>query len=100
MTRLWLAPELAEDFARITDHLVSHDVSTPDIEARLLEIVEALQVLTRHPLIGRPASGDWREFVIGRGTRGYLARYWYDAGEDIVSVAAVRAQREAGFRDV
>lgn len=97
MTALRLAAELAEDFARIAAHLAAHDVT--DIDSRLREIVDALQVLTRHPLIGRPVAGAWRELVIGRGSRGYLARYWYDPVGDTVSVTAVRAQREAGFRE-
>ena len=96
MTTLLLAAELAEDFERIAAHLFAHDV--PDIDARLVEIVEALQVLTRHPLIGRPLDGGWRELVIGRGGRGYLARYLFDAFGDVVRVTALRAQREAGFK--
>ncbi|MEO8125202.1 MAG: type II toxin-antitoxin system RelE/ParE family toxin [Burkholderiales bacterium] len=95
MTTLRLGAELAEDFVRVAAHLAVHDV--PDIDARLGEIVEALQVLTRHPLIGRPVAGVWRELVIGRASRGYVARYWYDAVDDAVSVTALRAQREAGF---
>jgi hypothetical protein len=37
--------------------------------------------------------------VIGRGARGYLAKYRYDAVGDVVYVAALRSQREAGFRE-
>ena len=95
MTTLQLAAELAEDFDRIVAHLAAHDVS--DIEARLAEIIDALQVLTRHPLIGRPSADGWRELVIGRDARGYVARYRYDAAADIVRVSALRAQKEAGF---
>jgi hypothetical protein len=37
--------------------------------------------------------------VIGKGSRGYVARYRYDPVNDEVRVAALRSQREAGFRD-
>ena len=98
MTRLVLATRLADDLDRIAAHLLEHDAS--DVEARLVEIIEALQVLTRHPLIGRKVKLGRRELVIGRSARGYLALYAYDALEDVVVVAALRAQREAGFSEV
>jgi plasmid stabilization system protein ParE len=97
MTTLLYAPELAADFARIVDHLEAHDVA--DVDVRIGEIVAALQVLRMHPLIGRPAGGHWRELVIGKGSRGYVALYAYNAVADTASVAALRAQREAGFRE-
>jgi len=37
--------------------------------------------------------------IIGRGTRGYMARYRYDEVDDEVLVMGLRAQREAGFAD-
>ena len=98
MTRLVLATRLADDLDRIAAHLLEHDAS--DVEARLAEIIEALQVLTRHPLIGRKVKLGRRELVIGRSARGHLALYAYDALEDVVVVAALRAQREAGFSEV
>lgn len=95
MTALLLAPELRQDFARIAEHLEAHDAA--DIDVRLGEIVDALQLLGLHPLIGRPAGGPWRELVIGKGSRGYVALYLYDELDDVVSVMALRAQREAGY---
>ena len=98
MTRLVLATRLADDLDRIAAHLLEHDAS--DVEARLAEVIEALQALTRHPLIGRKVKLGRRDLVIGRSARGYLALYAYDALEDVVVVAALRAQREAGFSEV
>jgi toxin ParE1/3/4 len=95
MTRLLFAGRLADDFARIEAHLLAHEVG--DVQARLTEIVDALQVLTQHPLIGRKVASERRELVIGRGARGYVALYAYDPFDDVVAVAALRAQREAGF---
>jgi len=93
--RIELAPEVGEDFERILDHLVSHQAA--HIEARLREIVAAIDVLETNPLIGRPADNGKRELVIGKGQHGYVALYRYVDSLDIVFVLAVRAQREAGF---
>ena len=95
MTRIELAPEVADDFDRIVAHLEMH--AATDGAERLREIVAALDVLQTSPLIGRPAAGGKRELVIGRPSHGYVALYRYVPDIDIVFVLAVRAQREAGF---
>lgn len=95
MTRLVLASQLADDLSRVAEHLHAH--ATADIEERLAEIADAFELLTRHPLIGRKVANQRRELVIGRGARGYVALYAYDDHEDVVVIAALRAQREAGF---
>lgn len=87
----------AEDIQRIVAHLAAHEVE--GIADRVGEIFVALDVLTRHPLIGRPVAGAMRELVIGEGRRGYVARYRYDPLEDVLMVMGLRAQREAGFKD-
>jgi plasmid stabilization system protein ParE len=95
VTRIELAPEVAEDFERILEHLASHEVEHP--ERRIDEIIEALDVLESNPLIGRPAANGKRELVIGRRSHGYLALYRYIAKVDTVFVLGVRSQREAGY---
>jgi plasmid stabilization system protein ParE len=60
-------------------------------------IVDAIDVLREHPLIGRPAEHDLRELVISRGHTGYLALYAWDEAADQVLVLAIRHQREAGY---
>ena len=62
------------------------------------EMLDALQLLVQHPLIGRPVDDGLRELVIGKGSHGYVARYRYDPVKDEVRVAALRSQREGGFR--
>ena len=89
------AVRLAEDVARIAEHLAAHEVS--HVGERLDELFEALLMLERHPLIGRKVSSGRRELVIGRGSRGYVALYRYDDLDDVVEVLALRAQKEAGF---
>jgi toxin ParE1/3/4 len=97
VTRLRLSRFARDDLERISDHLVAGEVR--DVDARMLEILDALQLLTLHPLIGRPAMREQRELVIGRGSRGYVALYEYDEVRDEVVVAALRGQRESGFRE-
>ena len=96
MSRIKLAPEVRDDFERILEHLLQ---TNPDeASPRILEIVQAIDVLGTNPLIGRPAAGNKRELVIGRGSHGYLALYRYVLAMDTVFVLALRGQREAGYR--
>jgi plasmid stabilization system protein ParE len=67
--------------------------------ARIAEILQALDVLAHGPNVGRPAPGGQRQVVIGRGSHGYLVRYASSPFDDVVSVFAIRHQREAGSRD-
>ena len=96
MTRQRLAARIEQDVERIAEHLRQHEVA--DIGARIDEMLGALQLLVRHPLIGRPVGDGLRELVIGKGSHGYVARYRYDPVKDEVRVAALRSQREGGFR--
>ena len=96
MTRIELAAEVLDDFDRFFDHIAQFDAgSAPQ---RIGEILEAIQILTHSPLIGRPVKGGKRELVIGHATRGYVALYRYVAAIDTVFLLAVRAQREAGYK--
>ena len=63
----------------------------------LAGIAEAVELLERHPLMGRPAAQDYRELVISRGKTGYVALYRYDHEREAVVILALRPQREAGF---
>lgn len=96
-TRLDIAERFHEDIDRVVAHLRAHDAT--DIDMRVEEIFDALWVLKSHPLIGRLADDGSRELVIGRDARGYVVRYRYNPIKDEVDVAALRAQREAGFAD-
>ena len=95
MSRIELAPEVADDLARILEHLFAHEVA--DAPARIEDIIKAIDVLERNPLIGRPAGAELRELVIGRRARGYVALYRYVAELDTVFVLAIRGQKEAGY---
>lgn len=94
MAHIELAPEVAEDFDRILEYQVHHNID--DAAGRIKEIIEAIDVLAHNPLIGRPVSDGRRELVIGRRGRGYVALYKYVDEIDAIFVLAVRSQREAG----
>ena len=96
MARVELAPEILDDFDRILDHLARFGIA--DTQARIAEIVQAMQILTHSPLIGRPARGGKRELVIGRGSHGYMALYHFVTGIDTVFVLAIRSQLEQGYK--
>jgi toxin ParE1/3/4 len=97
VARIELAPEVAEDFNRILDHLATYQVENPG--QRIGEIITALDVLEQNPLIGRPVANGKRGLVIGRRSRGYLALYRYVPNIDIVFVLAICSQREAGYAE-
>ena len=67
----------------------------PDnIEDRIDELLEGLDVLTHAPEIGRRIGPRSRELVIGRAARGYVVRYEYMPRIDTVFVMQVHHQRE------
>lgn len=95
MARVEMAPEVLDDFDRILEYQAQQKVA--EGAARIMEIVQAIDVLAHNPLIGRPVSNGKRELVIGRKARGFLALYQYVDEIDTVFVLAVRSQREAGY---
>jgi plasmid stabilization system protein ParE len=95
VARLAFAARAEADLDRIFQFVAAQDPPAAGAVAAL--ILEALQILERHPLIGRPAEENLRELVISRGKSGYMALYQYFEAEDVVMVLALRHQREAGF---
>lgn len=59
-------------------------------------VLEAIEILARHPLVGRIVESGLRELVISRGRSGYVALYRYDADNDHAYVLALLHQRELG----
>lgn len=95
MARVALVPAALDDLDRIVAHLHQHEVA--DADARVEQIIGALDVLEGNPLIGRPAGDDRRELLIGRDAHGYVALYRYLQVIDTALVPAIRAQREGGY---
>lgn len=83
------------DLERLTDFLLQ-DEPVAALETADL-IIEAVEVLENHPLIGRDAEEGLKELVISRGKSGYLASYSYESSQDVVLVLSIRHQREVGY---
>lgn len=97
MADVELVPEVAQDVERILQHLEKFLV--PNSHERIEEIIQAISVLEKNPLIGRPVDSYKRELVIGSGAHGYLALYTYVEDLDCVFVLAIRSQRELGYME-
>lgn len=96
MARIELAPEVLDDFDRFVDHMERFEAS--NASGRIASLVDALQILSHSPRIGRPAPGGLRELVIGQQAQGCVALYGYVSGIDTVFVLALRSQREVDFK--
>ena len=97
MARLIYSGQALKDLERLADFLLDSDPASANVTVGLIE--DAILVLKRHPLIGRPVESGMRELVISRGRGGYLALYSYEAAIDIAFILAIRHQREAGYSD-
>ena len=96
MTRVEFLPDVYDDFDRFLNHMAGLEVENPS--ERIAEIVQAIQLLTHSPFVGRPVKEGKRELVIGRGARGYVALYRYVVSVDTVFVLAIRHQRGDGYK--
>lgn len=89
---------LHADLERIYDFNFERDpAGAPE---HIEKILDTVQVLGRHPEIGRDVGGTppLRKLVISHDGSGYIALYEYSPFEGLVRVAAVRHQREAGYK--
>lgn len=97
MSGVFLSQAAFDDLLRLEEFLVE---SSDPMAGELLDfILDALQVLTHQPGIGRPVEGGLRELIISRRRSGYLARYEFDEARDLVLVARIRHQRESGYSE-
>lgn len=95
MARLIYSRQAVDDLERLTDFLIEEDPKAALQTVGLVE--EAVNVLRRHPFIGRAVESDMRELIISRGKSGYIALYSVDPEHDVVMILAIRHQREAGY---
>lgn len=96
MARLIYSSRAFSDLDRLTDFLSD---TNPVAASETVELItEAVSILKRHPLIGRPVEDAIRELVISRGKTGYIALYSYEAEHDAILILAIRHQRESGFQ--
>ena len=97
MAEIVYSDRALQDLDRLTDFLLEADpASAPQTTAL---IVEAVEVLANHPLMGRPAEEGMRELLISRGHSGYVALYFYEEPDDAVLILSIRHQRETGYVD-
>ena len=95
---LRIAQAAATDLERLQDFLAV--AGDPTSDGLFDFIIDALDVLTHQPGIGRPAQGDVkgaRELIIDRGSSGYLAQYRIQRAINQVTVVRIRHQRESGY---
>ena len=97
MARVFLSRGAFDDLLRLEEFLAESD--DPMVGGLLDFILDALNVLTHQPSIGRPVEGGLRELIISRRRSGYLARYEFDQARDLVLVARIRHQRESGYSE-
>ena len=95
MAKLIYSARALADLERLTDFLIEEDPSAAAETIGLIE--EAVGLLARHPLIGRPVEYELRELVISRGRTGYVALYSFEENQDAALILAIRHQREAGY---
>jgi plasmid stabilization system protein ParE len=96
MPRLILALNARADLVRLREFL---QPKNPVAAKRAAEAIKRqLQILILQPGIGRPVLDlppEFRELVIDFGDSGYIARY--HVSPDLVTVLAIRHQREVGY---
>ena len=88
-TRAW------RDLDRIYEFHAEED---PVRAAHIVSLITgAVEMLAQHPLLGRRAEAGLRELVISHGRSGFLALYRFREVQDMVTILAIRHQREAGY---
>ncbi|MBK7742207.1 MAG: type II toxin-antitoxin system RelE/ParE family toxin [Betaproteobacteria bacterium] len=97
MARVIYGSAALADLVGIVDYLLEHAPDHADVA--VTRIRSAVESLEHHPYLGRRVDNSLRELVISYGATGYLALYVFDEVSDVVLVARVRHQREAGYDD-
>lgn len=96
MTELVYTAQALSDLDRLSDFLLKTDPQAA--QDTVVLIFDALEILARHPEIGRKVHFGQRELVISRGRTGYLALYRFLPHIDRILVLALRHQRESGYK--
>ncbi|ULR47749.1 type II toxin-antitoxin system RelE/ParE family toxin [Rhizobium sp. K102] len=96
MPQVIFSPAAIRDLERLREFLRPKN---PSVARRAGEtILKGVSLLAAHPHMGRLIEDlpeQYREWLIDFGESGYVARYRVDG--DILTVLAVRHQKEAGF---
>jgi plasmid stabilization system protein ParE len=89
------SPNALANIERTFEYLAEKDLRSALAAASAIRT--AVEVLARHPLIGRPVEGELRELIISFGRTGYVALYRFVPSENRVRVLAIRHQRELDY---
>lgn len=96
MAQVVYSAKALSDLERAFDNL--DELGAPDAAIKAVAAIRsAVSMLSSHPLIGRIATGDYRELVISFGRSGYVALYRYLPAGDRVRTLAIKHQRELGY---
>ena len=83
------------DLERLADFLIK---DAPQAAVTAIDVIrDGIDILERHPFVGRPCEEGLRELLISYGKSAYVALYSYEQSQDVVLVLAIRHQREAGY---
>ncbi len=96
MIRLEYSQAALADINRLVSFLINNNIS---VALETFDIIDdAIQVLKRHPDIGRITNtAGKRELIISRGRTGYIAIYEFDKLTEVVVILAIKHQRENEF---
>ncbi len=95
MAKLEYSLDAITDIDRLVNFLMGFDLAAALDTYGIIN--DGLQLLKRHPKIGRIVTGEKRELAISRGSTGYVAVYTFDNLLDVVIVLAIKRQRESDF---
>lgn len=95
MARVAYTDNALANLERAFEFLAQHDPRAAAGAAAAIR--DAVEALSRHPLIGRPADAGLRELVISYGKTGYVALYRFLPRRDEIRVLAIRHQRELDY---
>src|SRR5208283_5158618 len=97
MARVQVTTRALADLERLFDFLADHNPKLA--RERMLSVRRAFELLSDHPLLGRPAEDGRRELILSRGKFGYVAKYRWVPADDVVLILTVRHQLEAGYQE-
>jgi plasmid stabilization system protein ParE len=92
------SPRSLESVQRLYNFLVEKDIDAAKTAAAL--ILKQTELLEKFPQAGRPAEDlepEHRELLIPFGEAGYVLLYHFAESGDIVTVLAIRHQKEVGY---
>ncbi|HQS58913.1 MAG: hypothetical protein B7Y56_12805 [Gallionellales bacterium 35-53-114] len=98
MPQVRLSARAQSDISRLHAFLLEKDLAAA--KRAVLAIREALIPLKHSYLTGRPVEDHegLRELVIDFGSTGYLALYRFEPSFDIVTILAIKHQREEEYK--